>query len=73
MYLVSATLASYNSTDYLHFVAKKKIKNKITKNEMRKKKENVYELKLKTCESLWFKGKGKINISISLETSSDKF
>ena len=38
MYLVSATLGSYNSTYYLHFVAKKK-------NEMKKKKENVYDLK----------------------------
>ena len=28
MYLVSATLGSYNSTDYLHFVAKRKGKKK---------------------------------------------
>ena len=34
MYLVSATLGSYNSTDYLHFVTKRKGKN-------------VHDLKLK--------------------------
>ena len=27
MYLVSAAVGSYNSTDYLHFVAKRKGKN----------------------------------------------
>ena len=70
MYLVSATLGSYNSTDYLHFCCKEKNYNKITKNEMRKKKENVHDLKLKMCKSLWFKGKERIHMSISLETSS---
>ena len=42
---------------------------------MKKKKENVHDLKLKMCKSLWFKGKGRIHMSISLETSSalDKF
>ena len=74
MHLVSTTLGSYNSTDYLHFAAKKK-QNKIKKNEMKKKKENVHDLKLKLWKSLWFKGKGRIHMSISLETSSalDKF
>ena len=38
MYLASATLGSYNSTDYLHFVAKKK-KNKYENIKMKKKKK----------------------------------
>ena len=68
MYLISATLGSCNSTDYLHFVAKEK-KLKITKNEM-KKKENVHDMKLKMCKSLWFKTKVRNHMSISLEPSS---
>ena len=38
MYLVSATLGSYSSTDYLHFVANERKKN-ITLNEIKKKKK----------------------------------
>ena len=39
MYLVSATLGSYNSPDYLHFVEKKKIKqNNKKRNEKEKEK-----------------------------------
>ena len=39
MYLVSATLGFYNSTDYLHFVAKKKIEqNNKKRNEKEKGK-----------------------------------
>ena len=44
MYLVSATLGSYSSTDCLHFVANEK-KNNITMNEMKKKKESVHDMK----------------------------
>ena len=64
MYLVSATLGSYSSTDYLHFVANERKKN-ITLNEMKKKKK-----KKKMCKSLWFKGKGRNHVSISFEPSS---
>ena len=39
MYLVSATPGSYNSTDYLHFVAKKE------------EEKNVHNLKLKEKKS----------------------
>ena len=67
MYLVSATLGSYDSTDYSHFIEKKK---QIKKKANKKEKENVYNMKLKMCKSLWFKGKGRNHISISLETSS---
>ena len=45
MYLVSATLGSYSSTDCLHFVANEK--NNITMNEMKKKKESVHDMKYK--------------------------
>ena len=38
MYLVSATLGSYNSTDYLHFVAKKIEQNNKKRNEKEKGK-----------------------------------
>ena len=37
---------------------------------MKKKKENVHDLELKMCISLWFKGKGRIHMSIYLEASS---
>ena len=43
----------------------------------KKKGNNMHDLKSreKMCMSLWFKGKGRIHMSISLETSSalDKF
>ena len=69
MYLVSATLGSYSSTDCLHFVANEK--NNITMNEMKKKKESVHDIKRKKmCKSLWFKGKGRNHVSISFEPSS---
>ena len=45
MYLVSATLGSYSSTDCLHFVANEKKNNNITMNEMKKKKESVHDMK----------------------------
>ena len=44
MYLVSATLGSYSSTDCLHFVANEK-KNNITMNEMKKEKESVHDMR----------------------------
>ena len=67
MYLVSATRGSYNSTDYLNFVAKEK---QTTKNEMKKKKENVHDMKLNMYKSLWFKCKERNHMSISFEPSS---
>ena len=70
MYLVSGILGSNNSTDYLHFVAKEKKTHKITRNEMKKKKESVHDMKLKMWKSLWFKGKGRNHMSISFEPSS---
>ena len=42
MYLVSATLGSYSSTDCLHFVANEK---NITMSEMKKKKESMHDMK----------------------------
>ena len=65
MYLVSATLGSYSSTDYLHFVANERKKKYITLNEMKKKKKKKI-----MCKSLWFKGKGRNHVSISFEPSS---
>ena len=45
MYLVSATLGSYNSTDYLYFVAKKTIKqNNKKQNEKEKGKRACFEI-----------------------------
>ena len=44
MYLVSATLGSYSSTDCLHFVANEK-KNNIAMNEMKKKLESMHDMK----------------------------
>ena len=64
MYLVFATLG------LLQF-------NRLSTFCCKKKKEKVHDLKLKEkiCKSLWFEGKGRIHITISLETSSalDKF
>ena len=41
----------------------------------KKKKENVHNLKFKMCKSLWFKGKGRTHMSITLEMycALDKF
>ena len=36
----------------------------------KKKKENMHDMKLKMCKSLWFKGKGRNHMSISCEPSS---
>ena len=50
-----------------------KKRNDKEKEKRKKKKKNVHDLKFK--KSLWFKGKGRIHMSISLEMSSalDKF
>ena len=67
MYLVSATLDSYNSTDYLHFVARRKGKKRAWFDIKSKKCASRYGLKVRegsTCQFLLKRPALFINFSV---------